>query len=100
VLLLNECLLLLLFISLSTQSGNFWIHLRTRLQIQTDFVGLLQCVKPGTLNVSVSFVRRGMNILCVLPPLQRMKTWNEFIATFDAASGEVIDGLCVYRSIG
>jgi hypothetical protein len=27
VLLLNECLLLL-FISLSTQSGNFWIHLR------------------------------------------------------------------------
>jgi hypothetical protein len=28
VLLLNECLLLLL-ISLSTQSGNFWIHPRT-----------------------------------------------------------------------
>jgi hypothetical protein len=28
VLLLNECLLLLLFISLSTQSGNFWIHPR------------------------------------------------------------------------
>jgi hypothetical protein len=26
VLLLSECLLLLLFISLSTQSGNFWIH--------------------------------------------------------------------------
>jgi hypothetical protein len=26
VLLLNGCLLLLLFISLSTQSGNFWIH--------------------------------------------------------------------------
>jgi hypothetical protein len=25
MLLLNECLLLLLFISLSTQSGNFWI---------------------------------------------------------------------------
>jgi hypothetical protein len=29
VLLFNECLLLLLFISLSTQSGNFWIHPRT-----------------------------------------------------------------------
>jgi hypothetical protein len=29
VLLLNECLFLLLFISLSTQSGNFWIHPRT-----------------------------------------------------------------------
>jgi len=29
VLLLNECLLL--FISLSTQSGNFWIHPRTYL---------------------------------------------------------------------
>jgi hypothetical protein len=26
VLLLNECLLLFLFILLSTQSGNFWIH--------------------------------------------------------------------------
>jgi hypothetical protein len=26
VLLLNECMFLLLFISLSTQSGNFWIH--------------------------------------------------------------------------
>jgi hypothetical protein len=26
VLLLNECLLFLLLISLSTQSGNFWIH--------------------------------------------------------------------------
>jgi hypothetical protein len=26
LLLLNECLFLLLFISLSTQSGNFWIH--------------------------------------------------------------------------
>jgi hypothetical protein len=30
VLLLNECLLLLLFISLSTQSGNFWIRLPTK----------------------------------------------------------------------
>jgi hypothetical protein len=28
VLPLNECLFLLLFISLSTQSGNFWIYLR------------------------------------------------------------------------
>jgi hypothetical protein len=28
ILLLNECLFLLLFISLSTQSGNFWIHTR------------------------------------------------------------------------
>jgi hypothetical protein len=28
VLLVNECLFLLLFISLSTQSGNFWIHPR------------------------------------------------------------------------
>jgi len=28
-LLLSECLLLLLFISLLTQSGNFWIHPRT-----------------------------------------------------------------------
>jgi hypothetical protein len=28
VLLLNECLLLLLFLSLSTQSGNFWMHSR------------------------------------------------------------------------
>jgi hypothetical protein len=27
VLLLNECSLLLLLISLSTQSGNFWVHL-------------------------------------------------------------------------
>jgi hypothetical protein len=26
MLLLNECLLFLLFISLSNQSGNFWIH--------------------------------------------------------------------------
>jgi hypothetical protein len=29
VLLLNECLLLLLLISLSTESGNFWIYPRT-----------------------------------------------------------------------
>jgi hypothetical protein len=29
VLLLNECLFLLLFISLSIQSGNFWIHPQT-----------------------------------------------------------------------
>jgi len=29
MLFLNECLLLFLFISLSTQSGNFWIHPRT-----------------------------------------------------------------------
>jgi hypothetical protein len=29
VLLLNECLFLLLFISLSTQSGNFWIYNHT-----------------------------------------------------------------------
>jgi hypothetical protein len=28
VLLLNECLFLLAYISLSTQSGNFWIHPR------------------------------------------------------------------------
>jgi len=28
VLLLNECLLLCAYISLSTQSGNFWLHLR------------------------------------------------------------------------
>jgi hypothetical protein len=32
VLLLNECLLLLL-ISLSTQSGNFWIHSRSKLRV-------------------------------------------------------------------
>jgi len=33
MLLLNECLLLL-FISLSTQSGNFWIHHRIRIDIR------------------------------------------------------------------
>jgi hypothetical protein len=32
VFLLNDCLLLL-FISLSTQSGNFWIHLRSMKQV-------------------------------------------------------------------
>jgi hypothetical protein len=34
VLLLNECLLL--FISLSTQSGNFWIHPRTSVLLGKD----------------------------------------------------------------
>jgi hypothetical protein len=43
VLLLNECLLLLLFISLSTQSGNFWIQPST-LQFKTENCDLLMSV--------------------------------------------------------
>jgi hypothetical protein len=44
MLLLNECLLLL-FISLSTQSGNFWIHPRSIRKPVSDFQ---QCVlNPG-----------------------------------------------------
>jgi hypothetical protein len=36
VLLLNECLLLLLFISLPTQSGNFWLHPRKVIPVSED----------------------------------------------------------------
>jgi len=44
VLLLNECVLFLLFISLSIQSGNFWIHpriLRLRTREAKSSFGLL-----------------------------------------------------------
>jgi hypothetical protein len=40
MLLLNECLLLL-FISLSTESGNFWIHPRTIYEFQ----GHNECIR-------------------------------------------------------
>jgi hypothetical protein len=44
VLLLNECLLLLSSISLTTQSGNFWIHRRIRLSdtVHSDETSILR----------------------------------------------------------
>jgi hypothetical protein len=44
MLLLNEFLLLLLFISLLTQSGNFWIHPRV-------YVCVCVCVYPRIFNL-------------------------------------------------
>jgi hypothetical protein len=50
VLLLNECLLLLLFISLSTQSGNFWIHPRISTNASYFFRSVEQTGSSTTLN--------------------------------------------------
>jgi len=52
VLLLNECLLLFLFISLSTQFGNFWIHL---LHIKQMYIRRLKRAKMKIVRLAARY---------------------------------------------
>jgi hypothetical protein len=57
MLLLNECLLLLAYISLSTQSENFWIRLRMLISYRLQY-GL----EPEPIYIEVTKLQR----MCVL----------------------------------
>jgi len=87
MLLLNECLSLLLFISLSTQSGIFWLHHRTYFECKLYFHYFWVCI-PLSKFIWYSNIFFCLHILChvglhILSALKRMKFRNKLLVQYE-----------------